>query len=79
MPCSVLPVYSESGRTLREMRLEQEIAEQVSQLPRSKQEQVLRFVSEFGGGKPQLGKRHQIWRRLGGDWIQSQPKRCEKP
>lgn len=34
------------------MRLEQEIAEPVSQLPRSKQEQVLRFVSELGGQAP---------------------------
>jgi hypothetical protein len=52
MPASVLGVYSGSERTLPTMSLQQEIAEQVSQLPRSKQEQVLRFVSELGGHAP---------------------------
>ena len=34
------------------MSLQQEIAEQVSQLPRSKQEQVLRFVAELTAKRP---------------------------
>jgi len=34
------------------MSLQQEIAEQVSQLPPSKQEQVLRFVSELRATAP---------------------------
>ena len=52
MPDSVLGVYSENERSLPKMSLQQEIAEQVSLLPRSKQEQVLRFVAELTAKRP---------------------------
>lgn|GEM_PF-6448170 len=45
-------VYSENQRIIQRMSLQQEIAERVSQLPYSQQEQVLRFVSELRAAAP---------------------------